>query len=264
MEVLDLSKNFLGVSGACELAVALKDSKSLKYLNLFNNKISYDGARAVAENIVANSPSLEFLEIGHNRIRDKGLKSLINELIENKQSALKILGFRFNFVTNSAAEYLITQVTTKPNKLEEIFMKNNLLDDVGISTMYSIHEANKSKITIDLMEKIRYLEQDKSDRTVWINPIMGINLQKLKKFFEIDHKCGIVLDMRVRRGRKYPGKTQENLFGFVEFADETSVTRALYLASKKETVIDGISFRIYKAGTGTFLFSKKSSKQKKL
>jgi hypothetical protein len=54
------------------------------------------------------------------------------------------------------------------------------------------------------------------------------------------------------------------LFGFVEFADETSVTRALHLAAKKETNIDGIKFRIYKAGTGTFLFSKKSSKQKKL
>jgi len=77
-------------------------------------------------------------------------------------------------------------------------------------------------------------------------------------------KCGIVLDLRVRKGRQYPGKLQQNLFGFVEFADETSVTRALHLAAKKETLIDGNKFRIYKAGTGTFLFSKKSSKQKKL
>ena len=38
----------------------------------------------------------------------------------------------------------------------------------------------------------------------------------------------------------------------------------MHLAAKKETVIDGTKFRIYKAGTGTFLFSKKSSKQKKL
>lgn len=72
------------------------------------------------------------------------------------------------------------------------------------------------------------------------------------------------MDLRVRKGRQYPGKNQQNLFGFVEFADETSVTRALHLAAKKETTIDGIKFRIYKAGTGTFLFSKKSSKQKKL
>lgn len=108
------------------------------------------------------------------------------------------------------------------------------------------------------------MEQEKSDRTVWIHPIANINLQNLKKFFEIQHKCGIVLDLRVRKGRVYPGKQQQNLFGFVEFADETSVTRALHLAAKKEAVIDGVKFRIYKAGTGTFLFSKKSSKQKKL
>jgi hypothetical protein len=95
----------------------LKNNKSLKYLNLFNNKVAFDGAKAIAENIVANSPSLEFLELGHNRIRDKGLKAIIDALISNKQTALKILCFRFNFVTNSAAEYLMTEVTSKDNKL---------------------------------------------------------------------------------------------------------------------------------------------------
>ena len=82
---------------------ALKDNKTLKYLNIFNNRISYDGAKAIAENIVANSPSLEFLEIGHNRIRDKGLKAIVDAMISNKKSALQILCFRFNFITNSSA-----------------------------------------------------------------------------------------------------------------------------------------------------------------
>ncbi len=192
------------------------------------------------------------------------MKSLVDAITQNKQSALKVLCFRFNFITNSTADYLITQITTKPNKLEEIFMKNNNLDDIGIGNLYSLHEKSKTKVSIDILERIKYLEQEKSDRTVWIHPISNINLQNLKKFFEIQHKCGIVLDLRVRKGRTYPGKQQENLFGFVEFADETSVTRALHLAAKKETVIDGVKFRIYKAGTGTFLFNKKSSKQKKL
>lgn len=58
MEVLDLSKNQLGVSGAHELAVSLKNNKSLKYLNLFNNKIGFDGAKSVAENILATHPTL--------------------------------------------------------------------------------------------------------------------------------------------------------------------------------------------------------------
>lgn len=38
----------LGVSGAYELSVSLKGNKSLKYLNIFNNKVGYDGAKAVA------------------------------------------------------------------------------------------------------------------------------------------------------------------------------------------------------------------------
>lgn len=92
----------------------------------------------------------------------------------------------------------------------------------------------------------------------------NINLQNLKQFFEITHKCGIVLDARVKRARKYPNKSGENIFGFIEFADSNSVNRALHIASKKMTIVDGIRFRIYKAGTGTFIFSKKTSKQKKL
>lgn len=98
--MLDLSKNNIGVSGADELAKSLKTNKSLRYLNVFNNKISYDGAKAIAENIVANHPALEFLEIGHNRIRDKGFSCIVNALVGNPQSKLKIIGARFNFLTN--------------------------------------------------------------------------------------------------------------------------------------------------------------------
>jgi hypothetical protein len=68
----------------------------------------------------------------------------------------------------------------------------------------------------------------------------------------------------MRRARKYPNKQGENLFGFVEFADRNSVDRALTIASARKTVINGVKFRIFKAGTGTFIFCKKTAKQKKL
>jgi len=42
------------------------------------------------------------------------------------------------------------------------------------------------------------------------------------------------------------------------------VIEALSLASKQLTVIEGTKFRVFKAGTGTFLFSKKTAKQKNL
>lgn len=102
------------------------------------------------------------------------------------------------------------------------------------------------------------------DRTVWVHPIASINLASLKKFFEIQHKCGIVLDFRVRNGRKYPNKTGDNKFCFVEFADADSANEALKLASSKKTMIGGKKFRVFKAGTGTFVYSKKTAKQKKL
>lgn len=148
------------------------------------------------------------MEIGHNRIRDKGLKSIVDSIIANKSSKLKIIGLRFNFITNLGATYLLNKISGSPNAIEEIFIRNNLLDDLGINNLDSIHTQEKSKVSIDLLEKVKYLDQDKSDRTIWIHPIANINLQKLKKFFEITYKCGIVLDLRVRLGRKYPNKNQ--------------------------------------------------------
>jgi hypothetical protein len=108
------------------------------------------------------------------------------------------------------------------------------------------------------------LDQERLDRTVWIHPINQINLAGLKTFFEITHKCGIIVDFRVRNGRKYSNKSGENKFCFVEFAEATSVTEALNLASRQMTQIGGKKFRVFKAGTGTFIYSKKTAKQKKL
>ncbi len=57
--------------------------------------------------------------------------------------------------------------------------------------------------------------------------------------------------MRVREGAKVQGKPMANRYAFVEFAHPTSVLRALRLASKKKSSIDGARVRIYKAGTRT-------------
>jgi hypothetical protein len=108
------------------------------------------------------------------------------------------------------------------------------------------------------------LDQSRVDRTIWVHPIDKINIGSLKQFFENVHKCGIIMDFRVRYGRKYPNKRGENKFCFVEFADPASVTEALGLAAKKLTDIGGKKFRVFKAGTGTFVYTKKSAKEKKL
>ena len=89
-------------------------------------------------------------------------------------------------------------------------------------------------------------------------------MASLKKFFEIEHKCGIVVDFRVRNGRKYPNRKGDNKFCFVEFADAVSANEALQLAARGLTQINGKRFRIFKAGTGTFIYTKQTAKQKKL
>lgn len=86
-------------------------------MNLFNNKIGYDGVKAVAQNILAIHPKLECIELGHNRIRNKGLKSVTDAIISNKHSEIKILGLRFNFINNIGATYFFNKVTAAKTKI---------------------------------------------------------------------------------------------------------------------------------------------------
>jgi predicted nucleotide-binding protein (sugar kinase/HSP70/actin superfamily) len=97
-------------------------------------------------------------------------------------------------------------LTTKKTKIEEIFLRNNLIDDAAISQLDHIKRHVNCPITMDLVEMLKYFDSERLERTIWIHPINSINLHNLKKFFEITHKCGIVLDARVKRARKYPNK----------------------------------------------------------
>jgi hypothetical protein len=52
---------------------------------------------------------LEFVEFGHNRIRNKGLLALGDGIAKNKNSAIKTLGLRFNFLSeDGVVEFLRT------------------------------------------------------------------------------------------------------------------------------------------------------------
>lgn len=71
----------------------------------------------------------------------------------------------------------------------------------------------------------------------------------------------MILGARTRKGPTYPNRTgAPNIFNFVEFADPASLNRALKIASSGKAIIKGRVFRIYKAGTGTFIYLKKSAK----
>lgn len=120
LEALDLSGNYLGVSGTKALAVALKTNTKLKYLSLYSNIVDVDGARALKETLIVND-SLQFLDVGSNRLRDKGIMEIAEGILGNKTCALKGIGLRFNFITEDGADKFFSKVLGK-SKIENIYI----------------------------------------------------------------------------------------------------------------------------------------------
>jgi len=85
--------------------------------------------------------------------------------------------------------------------------------------------------------------------------------EKLQRFFQTQFECGLIADIRVKKGPKIPGKTKENYYAIIEYAHQNSVPRSLRVASKKNSTLDGNRFRIYKAGTRTIVFYRPSKRR---
>ncbi len=130
----------------------------------------------------------------------------MTNLVANTGSKLRILGARFNFLTNEGLFESVGKLAEGKSGLEELFIRNNLTNDEGIYKLKDLQQSQGLRVAIDLLERVKYLDQEKTDRTIWIHPINKINIGSLKKFFENDKKCGIILDFRVRNGRAYPNK----------------------------------------------------------
>ena len=80
---VNLYENRVCDRGAKDLAEMLKVNGSLKKMNLFGNNISAEGAKWLAEALTVNC-SLEYINLGCNNIGDKGAKYLANMLKWNK------------------------------------------------------------------------------------------------------------------------------------------------------------------------------------
>lgn len=111
----------------------MKKNKSVKWINLFNNKIGFDGAKGFADLIEVNN-TIEFLDLGHNRIRNKGITVLGESLAKNPSNNLKVLGLRFNFLSDEGVIEFLKKVylKAKNNKLTDIFLKNNSITEFGL------------------------------------------------------------------------------------------------------------------------------------
>ena len=254
LEHLDLSGNKIGVSGAKAMATMLTKNKVLKVLNLFSNMIDVDGARAMKEALKINS-TLQELDVGLNRLREKGVMALAEGLNQNKNSALRTLGLRFNFISDDGmAEFFNMAVFAGECKLHHIYIKGNYLTEHNILQLQKSLNEKKIALHVDVFEKIKFLQHEKLERSIWVSPIWQNDPEapnKLRNFFEEQQKVGVVIDVRLRTGSKIAGKPKPNVYAVIEFAHVNSVPRALRIASKKKAVIQGNRVRIYKAGTRT-------------
>ena len=64
--------------------------------------------------------------------------SITNSILENKNCKLKILGLRFNFITNNGATYMYNKLVSVKNSVEEILIKNNQIDDMALNNLEQI------------------------------------------------------------------------------------------------------------------------------
>lgn len=78
------------------------------------------------------------------------------------------------------ATYLCNKLTSSNTKVEEVFLANNLVDDAAINNLEQIRDHEKSRLYIDIFDKLKYIEQERLERTIWIHPIDRISLHRLK------------------------------------------------------------------------------------
>lgn len=207
---------------------ALCSNGSLRWLSLYRNILDVDGARAIGKALSKNK-SLEFLDIGHNRIRQTGLKAICDGILSNGGCKLRRLGLRSNFINDDGFTYLFEKLVHARDgcRLTQIFVKYNLL-----SEFHKINLAKQAKdiVFVDDFQRVDLLDKSHLDLGIWVSPLCNDTIktpQTVEATFTDQLECGLITDIRMRQGKKAPGRNRVNNFCLVEFLDQNSVARAL-------------------------------------
>ena len=166
---------------------------------------------------------------------------------------------RYNFISDDGADKFFDTILGS-SKIDKVFIKNNFLSDPYVSTLEKRIKDSDHQIYIDCLDKMKFLDQNRLDRSIWISPITAsFTPLNIKNFFQDTHECGLVRDVRIYQGAEVSGKPSSNMYAFIEFEHENSVARSLRIASKKNSNLFGQKFRIYKAGTALNTSTKPSA-----
>jgi ubiquitin-protein ligase/Ran GTPase-activating protein (RanGAP) involved in mRNA processing and transport len=263
LQKINLANNNFGYSGIESLANILKKNKTIKSVNLYKNLFDVNGARRLAESLLENT-SLEILDIGYNRIKDLGFTKIIESILANKNSKLKKLSVRCNFIKGETAFKNISLLLENETKLEDLQLTNNLIDEKTINAIYKQLQLshNKNSLNLDLFNICYYNSPERLDRCVWISSFSGyiskrdidiaIKEAENKIIINDGSYLGFPIDIKIFRGRTLPNNKQKKIGdhqAFVEFIDPNSVNRLLKLASTSGFILTAKKMKVYKAGS---------------
>jgi len=59
----------------------------------------------------------------------------------------------------------------KDYQLSKVYLKNNAIDENGMQTIHKAYMELDCKTYIDLFDKLKYLEKEKLNRSIWVMPV---------------------------------------------------------------------------------------------
>lgn len=126
---LNLWRNKLTGPGAKALSEMLAVNTVLKELWMGNNDVSDEGAFWLAEGLKKNTV-LEQLDLDNNEVSETGATALVGALAEN--TSLKMLRLNYNLLKDEGAIAIGTQLHQN-NGLEELWMISNDIGENGVA-----------------------------------------------------------------------------------------------------------------------------------
>ncbi|XP_059817361.1 NACHT, LRR and PYD domains-containing protein 3-like isoform X2 [Hypanus sabinus] len=141
---LRLAGNELGDSGVKLVSVALSNPEcKIQSLGLDNIDLTVSGAENLASALKTNR-SLMDLYMGRNKLGDSGVKQVFVAL-RNPECKIQKLGLRDNSLTDSGVEDLVAALSTNPS-LTELDLSENKLGDSGVKLVSAALRNPECKI----------------------------------------------------------------------------------------------------------------------
>jgi len=261
LEKINLANNNFGYSGIESFSNVFKMNKTIKSINLYKNLFDVNGARRLAESLLENN-TIEKLDIGYNRIKDLGFSKIVESLIANKNSKLKELSVRCNFIKNEVALKNVSLLLENKTNLENLQLTNNLIDEKTVNIIYKeIYSKIFRCLNLDIFNICYFNSPERIEKCAWISSFTAISKKEIYHAIknaeynvianENSH-LGIPIDIKIFRGRNMPDSNKRGAGeyqAFIEFIDPNSVNRLLKLVSTSGFMIRGKKLKVFKAGS---------------